>query len=78
MIILSSYNIMIGKATITWLAMSGGVITADKTSTITSANFLYFLKYSGVTIPILVKKNIKIGNSKIRPLASTEVRTRLV
>ena len=47
--------------------MSGGVITADKIKTITIANFRLFFKNVGVTRPILVKKYINMGSSKIRP-----------
>lgn len=65
-----------GTETIIWLAMSGGVMIAERINTITKANFRYFRKYVGVTIPIFVNIYIKIGNSNIRPLASTEVRTR--
>ena len=32
--------------------MSGGVIMADKLNTITNANFRFFLKNLGVTIPL--------------------------
>ena len=47
--------------------MSGGVIIADKDNKITNANFLFDFKNFGVTIPILVKKYITIGSSKINP-----------
>ena len=47
--------------------MSGGVIIADKLNKITNANFLFFFKNTGLTIPILVKKYIIIGSSKINP-----------
>jgi hypothetical protein len=46
----------IGMATMTWLAISGGVIIAERMRTMTKAYFLYFFKNSGVTIHILVKK----------------------
>jgi len=52
--------------------MSGGVIIADKLSKITNANFLFFFKNIGLTIPILVKKYIIIGSSKINPDDKTE------
>jgi hypothetical protein len=45
-----------GIATITWLAISGGVMIAAKIKTITNAYFLFFLRNSGVTNPILVRK----------------------
>ena len=63
---------IIGMATIIWLATSGGVIIADNTKTNTRANFLYFFIISGVTKPILVRKYIIIGNSNISPEAKTE------
>ena len=59
-------------ATIIWLTTSGGVITADIINTITNAYFLVFIKKSGVTTPILVKKYMMIGNSKIKPEANTD------
>ena len=40
--------------------------------TITNAYFLVLIKKSGVTIPILVKKYIMIGNSNINPDANTD------
>ena len=52
--------------------MSGGVIIAEILKTITIANFLFFCKKFGVTKPILVKKKIKIGSSKINPEDKTE------
>ena len=63
-------------ATIIWLAISGGVITAERTKTTIKANFLYFLRISGVTNPIFVRKYINIGNSKTNPQAKTEVLTK--
>jgi len=65
-------------ATIIWLAISGGVMMAARTKTTISEYFLYFLKNSGVTKPNLVRKYIKIGNSKINPEAITEARTKLM
>ena len=58
--------------TIIWLAISGGVIIADKDNNITRANFLFDLRNLGVTNPIFVKKYIIIGSSKINPEAKTE------
>ena len=55
-----------------WLAISGGVIIADRLNKITNANFLFFLRNEGLTIPIFVKKYIIIGNSKIKPDDKTE------
>ena len=75
---LISYKITIGTETIIWLAISGGVMIAERIKTITKANFLYFLKYSGVTTPIFVRMNMSIGNSKINPLAITEARTNAI
>jgi len=63
-------------ATIIWLTMSGGVITAESIKTIIKANFRYFRRISGVTKPIFVRIYIIIGNSKTIPQANTEVRTR--
>jgi len=48
------------------------VIIADKTKTRTKANFRYFTIISGVTNPILVKKYIMMGSSKIKPEAITD------
>jgi len=64
--------------TITWVAISGGVITAEIINTMTKANFLFFLMNAGVTRPILLKKKIIIGSSKIIPPAKTEERTILI
>jgi hypothetical protein len=52
--------------------MSGGVIIAAKIKTITKAYFLFFLRNSGVTNPILVRKKIIIGSSKINPDANVD------
>ena len=51
---------------------------ADMLSTITIANFRLLRKKSGVTRPILVKKYIKMGSSKIKPEESTAARNRLM
>ena len=74
--ILTSYNTRIGIETITCVEISGGVITADITSTIISAYLRYLRKNCGVTKPILVKKYIIIGNSKITPAARALARTK--
>ena len=53
--ILIWYSIITGIATIIWLAMSGGVITAANINTITNAYFLLRFKNSGLTKPIFVR-----------------------
>ncbi len=53
---LTSYKINTGMATMIWLAISGGVMTAATINTITKANFLFFLNPAGVARPILVRK----------------------
>jgi hypothetical protein len=54
--ILNSYKIRTGIDTITWLATSGGVITAEIMKIITIANLRYVFRISGVTNPMRVKK----------------------
>ena len=66
---------MIGTATITCVEISGGVIIAAKINTITNAYLRFFLRNSGVTSPILVRKYMIIGSSNIKPEASTEALT---
>src|SRR5690606_1897191 len=75
MTILTSYRMRIGTDTTIWLAISGGVITAESMSTITRATFRYFFRNYGVTSPMLDMKNMMIGNSKINPQEITEART---
>ncbi len=50
--------------------MSGGVIIAATVIITTKVCFRYFLRKEGETIPALVKKKIRTGNSKSKPVAS--------
>ena len=70
--ILISYKIRTGIVTIIWLVISGGVIIAEILKTMTIANFLFLRRKFGVTSPILVRKKIRIGSSKINPEDKTE------
>ena len=65
-------------ATITWLAISGGVIIADSVRTSTKDIFRYFRIISGEIRPIFVKKYTNIGNSNIKPAERTDARIRAV
>ena len=67
---------MIGIATIIWLAISGGVIIAERVNTITSDILRYLRIRLGLIRPILVRKYTNMGNSKIKPADSTDARTR--
>ena len=73
-------NIKINKGieTTIWLTTSGGVTIAATTNINTIAYFRYFLKNSGVTNPIFVKKKVIIGNSNNEPLAMAEVFIKLM
>ena len=63
----TSYKNTRGKETNIWLNTSGGVIIAAKVSTSTKACLRYFFKNEAVINPVLLKKNISTGSSKITP-----------
>ena len=67
-----------GMATIIWLAMSGGVMTADSVNTITNDILRYLRIKLGVIRPILVRKYTNMGNSKMKLADSTDARTNAV
>lgn len=74
---LISYKIIIGIDIIIKLIGSGGVIIADNMMVIIIASLLYFLKKSGVTIPMDEKRNEATGNSKITPEPIINAKTKL-
>ena len=74
---LISYKITIGIDIIIKLIGSGGVIIADNMTVIIIASLLYFLKKSGVTIPMDEKRNEATGNSKITPEPIIIAKTKL-
>ena len=66
--ILNSNNEYNGMNTIVWLYQSGlGVINAEITKITITAYFLTLRKNLGVTMPILVNKNIITGISNAMP-----------
>src|ERR1051326_4741819 len=66
-----------GRLTIVWLIGSGvGVITAPITNASTKAYFLKLAMRFALTMPILLRKYMTIGSSKVRPTQNRNVETK--